>query len=116
MEAEINALAGCMRELIPAVDLVKEVGDAVGLEQREAPKVRVHKDNDGAFILANTLPPQYTPRSKFYALKMHWFRQECFSRGIIIQKIATTEQLGDILTKCLPQATFEYLRKKLMGW
>ena len=116
MEAEINALAACCRELLPVLDLVKEVGDAVGLEQNEPPKVRVHEDNAGALILANTLPPQYTPRSKFYALKTHWFRQECFARGIVIQKISTTEQLGDIFTKCLPQATLEYLRKKLMGW
>ena len=116
MEAEINTLAACCRELLPVLDLVKEVGDAVGLEQNEPPKVRVHEDNAGALILANTLPPQYTPRSKFYALKTHWFCQECFARGIVIQKISTTEQLGDIFTKCLPQATLEYLRKKLMGW
>ena len=65
MEAENNALAGCMREFLPMVDLVKEVGDTVGLKQDEAPKVRVHKDNEGASILANTLPTQYAPRSNF---------------------------------------------------
>jgi hypothetical protein len=26
------------------------------------------------------------------------------------------EQLGDMFTNGLPGATFEYLRKKLMGW
>ena len=116
MQAEVIALAGCCRELMPVLDLVKEVGDAVGLDKNDQPVIRVHEDNAGALILANTLPPQFTPRSKHYAVKTHWFREQCFSRGIIIQKISTTEQLGDIFTKCLPQATFEYLRKKLMGW
>ncbi len=27
-----------------------------------------------------------------------------------------SEQLGDIFTKGLPQATFEYLRSKIIGW
>jgi hypothetical protein len=31
-------------------------------------------------------------------------------------KIKTAEQLGDIFTKGLPRATFEYLRNKMMGW
>ena len=101
---------------MPVLDLVKEVGDAVGLDKNDQPVIRVHEDNAGALILANTLPPQFTPRSKHYTVKTHWFREQCFARGIIIQKISTTEQLGDIFTKCLPQATFEYLRKKLMGW
>lgn len=78
--------------------------------------VRIHEDNAGALVLANTLPPQFTPASKHYAVKTHWFREQIIRRGIQVLKIATTEQLGDICTKCLPQATFEYLRKKLMGW
>ena len=39
MEAEINALVTCYRELLHVLDLVKEVGDAVGLEQNEPPNV-----------------------------------------------------------------------------
>ena len=116
MESEVVALATCCRDLIPIIDLVAEVGEAVGLSPNETPSIKVHEDNAGALILANTLPPQCTPRSKHYASKTHWFRSECFSRGITIIKISTTEQLGDICTKCLPRATFEYLRKKLMGW
>ena len=37
-------------------------------------------------------------------------------RGIKLNKIETSEQLGDIFTKGLPQATFEYLRAKIVGW
>ena len=118
MEAEVIAMASCCRELMPILDMVKEVGTAVGLPPSDAPKmhVKIHEDNAGALILAETIPPQSTPRSKHYAVKTHWFREQIINRGISVVKIETTEQLGDICTKCLPLATFEYLRKKLMGW
>ena len=93
------------------------MGKAVGLSIG-APlmKVSVHKDNVGALILAKTLPPQFTPRSKYYATKTIWFREEINKRKIQLLKISTIEQLGDMFTKGLPRQTFEYLRKKIMGW
>ena len=78
--------------------------------------VSIHEDNAGALVLAETLPPQFTPRSKYYAIKTVWFREEIHKRGVKLLKIETIEQLGDIFTKGLPRATFEYLRKKMMGW
>jgi hypothetical protein len=66
--------------------------------------------------LAETLPPQFTPRSKHYAIKTIWFREQIVQRKIKLLKIDTVEQLGDLFTKGLPRATFEYLRRKLMGW
>lgn len=118
MEAEVIAMSSCCRELMPIIDMVNEVGTAVGLKSPDSPKmhIRIHEDNAGALILAQTIPPQFTPRSKHYAIKTHWFREQIIARGIELLKIETAEQLGDICTKCLPQATFEYLRKKLMGW
>lgn len=98
--------------------MVGEIGKAVGLTANEATKmhIAIHEDNAGALILAKTVPPQFTPRSKHYAIKTHWFREQIIKRGIELVKIETLEQLGDIATKCIPQAQFEYLRKKLMGW
>ena len=118
MEAEIIALAHCCRELFPVVDIVKELGDVVGLatEDLVSMHVSVHEDNAGALVLAQTLPPQFTPRSKYYAIKTVWFREEIHKRGVHLLKIETVEQLGDIFTKGLARATFEYLRKKIMGW
>jgi len=118
MEAEINALAHCCRELFPVIDIVEEIGKTVGLETKDmiSMHVSVHEDNAGALILAETLPPQFTPRSKHYAIKTLWFREEIHKRGIKLLKIETVEQLGDNFTKGLPRATFEYLRKKMMGW
>ena len=118
MEAETVLLAMCCRELFPVIDLVEQVGSAVGLPPKERAKmhVTIHEDNAGALILAKTIPPQATPRSKHYAIKTHWFREQIIIRKISIIKCPTLEQLGDIFTKCIPQAQFEYLRKKLMGW
>ncbi len=78
--------------------------------------ISVHEDNSGALVLAETLPPQFTPRSKYYATKTIWFREEIHKRGIKLKKIETSEQLGDIFTKGLPRAIFEYLRSKIIGW
>ena len=99
------------------MDMVSSIGPAVGLEVGDTSmNVSIHEDNAGALILAETLPPQYTPRSKHYAIKTVWFREAIVKRGIKFVKIDTIEQLGDIFTKSLPKATFEYLRKKLIGW
>ena len=118
MEAEVNALAHCSRELFPVLDLVNEVGAAVGMPTKELASmhVSVHEDNAGALILAETIPPGFTPRSKYYAIKTVWFREENIKRGVKLYKIDTLEQLGDLFTKGLTKAQFEYLRNKLMGW
>ena len=118
MQSEVIYLAACCRELIPIIAMVDEVGAAVGLTHSENPKMHVyiHKDNACVLVLYQTLPPQFTPASKHYAVKTHWFREQCVDLGIVIQNILTTEQLVDICTKCLPVATFQYLRNKLMGW
>ena len=118
MEAEIIALSHCCRELFPVCDIVEEVGNVVGLktEDMTSMHVSVHEDNAGALVLAETIPPEFTPRSKYYAIKTVWFREEIVKRGIKLLKIDTVEQLGDIFTKGLPRATFEYLRSRMMGW
>ena len=80
-------------------------------------KLSVHEDNNGsALVLAKTLPPQFTPHSKYYTIKTIWFHEEIHKRCVQLLKIDTVEQLGDIFTKGLVQVTFEYLRKKIIGW
>ena len=73
-------------------------------------------DNTRALILAEKIPPQFTPRSKYYAITTVWFREEIIKRCVKLLAIASAEQLGDAFTKGLPRATFEYLREKVMGW
>jgi hypothetical protein len=78
--------------------------------------VSIHEDNLGSLVFAQTLPPQFTPQSKYYAIKTIWFRKEIFKRGIQLIKIDTIDQLEDIFTKGLTKVVFEYLRKKIVGW
>ena len=75
MQAAVIALAACCRELMPIIDMVDEVGTTFGLTQSEKTKMHVciHEDNTSALVLAQTLPPQFTPASKYYAVKTHWF-------------------------------------------
>jgi hypothetical protein len=78
MEAEIIALSACCRELFPIMDMVKSLTESVNLPIRiTSMNVSIHEDNLGALlVLAKTLPPQFTPRSKYYAIKTIWFREE----------------------------------------
>ena len=66
MEAEIIALTYYCRELFTIVDQVAELRAIVGLKTKDltTAKVSIHKDNTGALVLAQTIPPQCTPRSK----------------------------------------------------
>jgi hypothetical protein len=117
MEAEIIALSACCRELFPIMDMVSSVTKSVKLPiGKTTMNVSIHEDNSGALVLTKTLPPQFTPRSKYYAIKTIWFREEIFKRDVQLLKIDTAEQLGDIFTKGLTRFVFEYLRKKIMGW
>ena len=117
MQAEIIALAHSCRELFPVMDMVHSLGPAVGLEvEQTSMHVSIHEDNSGALILADMIPPEYTPRSKWYHTKTIWFREEIKRRAISLLKIDTAEQLGDIFTKGLARPIFEHLRKKIMGW
>ncbi len=117
MKAKIIALAACCRELFPIIDMVEALTSSVHLPIGDTIiNLSVHEDNLCALVLANTLPPQFTSQSKYYASKTIWFQEKNHKRGIKLMKIDTAEQLGDIFTKGLVQVTFEYLRKKLIGW
>ena len=88
MESDINALAHSCRELSPIIDIKKSPGQTVGLPIGDTTmNVSIHEDNAGALILSKTLPPQFTPRSKYYASKTIWFREEINKREIKLLKI-----------------------------
>jgi hypothetical protein len=79
-------------------------------------KLSVHEDNSGALVLTKTLPPQFTPQSKYYAIKTIWFCKEIHKHFVQLLKIDTVKQLEDIFTKGLTQVMFEYLQKKIIRW
>ena len=100
MESDINTLAHSCRELSPIIDIKKSLGQAVGLPIGDTTMdVSIQEDNAGALILAKTFPPQFTPRSKHYASKTIWFREEINKREIKLLTIETVEQLGGYFHK-----------------
>jgi hypothetical protein len=117
MEAEVIALGACMKEFILIMNMVQLLAVAVGIPAGDVNmRVSVHEDNSVALVLAETLPPQFTPGSKYYTTKTIWFREEINRRGIKLLKIETSEQLGDMFTKGLANPTFEYIQSKIIVW
>jgi hypothetical protein len=83
MEADIIALSTSCRDLFPIIDMVELLTSSVNLQIGETTmKLSVHEDDLGALVLAKTLPPQFTPQSKYYTIKMIWFCKEIHSHFI----------------------------------
>ncbi|EJK62065.1 hypothetical protein THAOC_17338 [Thalassiosira oceanica] len=118
MEAEYVALSTACRSLFPVADLLREIGICHGLPVDPASRlhIEVHKNNVGALTLGLLEPRRMTPRSKHYAVKYHWFRSQLGPRNVVLTKIASADQLGDIFTKGLGTLQFKVLRKRIMGW
>ena len=118
MEAEYNALSYCMRSIIPLKRAVTAIKKGIGLpeDQNTTFKTTVWEDNAGALQLANMEPGRVTPRSKHYAIKVHWFRSHLKPNQVTVKKIDSASQKADILTKGLTRAKFEAIRKLLCGW
>jgi hypothetical protein len=116
-EAEYIALSQAIRELLPMRELFQEVGHALNLKCA-IPTIlhsTVFEDNNGALSIATS--PKISPRTKHIAVKYHHFRSKIGpDKGIIIQRINTTEQKADIFTKGLGIQQFAYIRKLVMGW
>ena len=64
MEAEIIALAHCFCELFPVYHTVKEIGKVVGMDTKKMSSMHVSTQeyNVGALVLAETIPPEFTPQ------------------------------------------------------
>jgi hypothetical protein len=76
----------------------------------------VWEDNAACLILANLKEPQQTPRSKFYAIKLHWFKEQLVPNQIEIKKVDSEFQKADLWTKPFTQEKFEQLRLLVCGW
>ena len=107
-----------MKDVIPIQELFKSVSLGIGLDDitRSTFKTTVWEDNMGCLKLAKLAPGQYTPRSKHYAVKYHWFRSKLQETRTTIKHIESKLQKADLLTKGLPAQTFKEIRKLLMGW
>ena len=99
-------------------NLVQSMAIGCGINHECATTFRttVWEDNMGALTLANLGPGQNTPRSKFYDVKVHWFRSHLEPNVLEVKKVDTKDQMADLFTKPLPKDMFVYLRKLLCGW
>ena len=115
-ESEYTGLSYALREVIPIMQLIKEMKANNFPVKSVTPtiKCQVFEDNSGALEMATN--HKFRPRTKHLCVKLHHFR-DYVSRGeIIIKKINTALQLGDYLTKLVNKDILESLRLKVMGW
>ena len=117
MMAEYYALSSAMRDVLPLRNLTQTVAKAVGIPEEHLStfKVTCWEDNQACESLANMAPDRTTPRSKFYDVKVHWFRSH-LSDSVTVKRVDTKDQLADLFTKPLPVEPFRHLRKKILGW
>ena len=113
-EAEYIALSLSLREVIPAMHLMKEFNDMFPVNLIKPGFCLVHEDNQSCIAMANL--KKMTPRTKHIALKYHHFKHFLERKKIRIEYINTKEQLSDIFTKPLPDHDFIRLRNGLCGW
>ncbi len=118
MEAEYSALSMALRAAIPLLEVIRYV--VRGFAPTSSSVTRfltvVHEDNQGALRLGQMEPGRNTPRSKFYAIKHHWFRSWLKPQEIELKYIESKKQKADILTKSLGTFDFEANRKLSCGW
>ena len=116
-EAEYIALSQATREIIPFVNLLKEIKNYMDLDIGNSQMFcKVHEDNTSCITMAES--KRFTPRTKHISLKYHWFRS--FLSGpnklLEINHVPSKEQIADIFTKPFDESLFLHLRKKSNGW
>ena len=124
MEAEYTALSMALRAAIPLLYITSSINKGLKFfaPNKVLFKATVHEDNMGALKLAKLEPGRHTPRSKFYALKLHWFRswlkanpsQDVAETDIV--HCSTDEQKADFLTKVLVVSKFVACLRLSLGW
>ena len=133
-EAEYIALSMATRQLIPLRRIMNEITAhgpfQMNLTSKQpvqaftrsftatppkslAPSI-IYEDNEACIVLAEN--DHHKPRTKHISIKWHHFRDQIQNGSITIRKIASADNLADILTKPLVRVKHEALRKQMMGW
>ena len=116
-EAEYIALSQATRDIIPFVNLLKELKSYMNISLNDSQMFcKIHEDNTSCITIAES--QKFTPRTKHISLKYHWFRSFLSGERKLLElnHVSTKEQVADIFTKPLEESLFLYLRKKLNGW
>lgn len=114
-EAEHVALSTATREVIPIIQLLKDLSVACDIMSMP-PKVycRVFEDNQSCIAVAELKKPP--TRTKHIAIKYHHFRNLVHKKVIRISCIDTKNQVADILTKPVEDNQFFELMHMIIGW
>lgn len=75
MESKYIALSMAQRAAIPLIEVYTAINTELNIRYDKLPtfKATVHEDKIGALSFAKLEPGRHTLRSKFYALRLHWF-------------------------------------------
>jgi len=117
LESEYLALSIAMREVIAIKQLLEEICENFGLtELKTTIRSTIFEDNQGALSLATN--QRQTSRTKYFHVKWHhfWSHVGDAPDQVKAQKVDTTLQKADYLTKPLPRETFENIRRLVQGW
>ena len=114
-EAEYIAMSMALRDVIPVMNLIKEIKSKGFSVMCTKPHVycKVFEDNSGALELARL--PKLRPRTKHINVCYHHFREHVRKGKFKIFPIDTKDQIADLLTKALAQNGFVKLRKFMCG-
>jgi hypothetical protein len=118
-EAEYVALSQSVRVLLPMQELLKEILAIVDVPSEfrsvaSTVRATVFEDNNSALQLATT--HRVTNRTRYYAVKWHWFWDAVRRGKFQIEPIDTSDQDADYFTKGLVKVPFESNRKSNQGW
>ena len=119
LEAEYSALSAALRVTLPLINICCQFVKTVKVPSKFKTIFHncaciVFEDNNGALILAAN--QRITSRTKYFNVKWHFFWQHVKNGTITIEKIATSDQLADYLTKGPTREILERIRKKVQGW
>nr|XP_020163317.1 uncharacterized mitochondrial protein AtMg00810-like [Aegilops tauschii subsp. strangulata] len=104
-EAEYNALASAIAEIIWVQSMLKELG----VRQTQSPCL--WSDNFGATYLSTN--PVFHARTKHIEIDFHFVRERVANKQLKIRFVHSKDHIADGLTKALPTRSFKSFKRNL---
>jgi hypothetical protein len=106
-EAEYKAMSAVLEEIMWLTQFLQEIGEEV-----ELPSI-CYCDNNGAKLMGES--EVGTKRTKHIDIRHHFIKDEVEKGTFKVKWISTTDQLADLLTKCLGKFRFTALLKRVLS-